>query len=186
MDEKRAENIKLCKRCSSFNLDIISLNETKGDTWLADLGPTDSWSIGSCSFCTFLADLVDGSQKLFQNDKNFTLGIRNNSHTMDEIRDIFSIMCIKQDSETEENFMLQDSGMGPFRRLKPIDIDFSLLQAWLKRCQHTHAECNVKRRSLVAQMLVIDCHSRRLVPAAGLPYVALSYVWGSDHDQAIL
>ncbi|KAH8805304.1 heterokaryon incompatibility protein-domain-containing protein [Xylogone sp. PMI_703] len=58
-------------------------------------------------------------------------------------------------------------------------INFRLLKSWLAYCVDHHGKC---RRTVSApnpHMKLIDCESRTLVAAKlGMPYAALSYVWG--------
>ncbi|KAK7212710.1 hypothetical protein V2G26_019888 [Clonostachys chloroleuca] len=74
----------------------------------------------------------------------------------------------------------------PARSLSASSLDWDLIRSYLRDCYSHHDGCS----SPVSQLQVhgfrlIDCHTRRLVPAAqGVKYVALSYVWGAPEKNA--
>jgi hypothetical protein len=58
------------------------------------------------------------------------------------------------------------------------------ISTMLHRCQQLHPACRTSNGLGFPQNArVVDCETRRLVPMVdGLPYIALSYVWGNPHD----
>ncbi len=71
-------------------------------------------------------------------------------------------------------------------RVQPNAIDYHLLRAWINICQQNHhSSCFFENSSPLASLRLIDCKTRLVVKATSrLPYVALSYVWGSKLSQA--
>ncbi|RYP73975.1 hypothetical protein DL771_003286 [Monosporascus sp. 5C6A] len=77
-----------------------------------------------------------------------------------------------------------------FGRLVPARLDYDLVRSWMDTCDSMHKRiCRTPRGSnkdLPKGFRVIDCETRRIVPAPEVcDYVALSYLWGkADGDQA--
>ena len=67
------------------------------------------------------------------------------------------------------------------RMVEPNSINFQLLRAWLDICQQTHySSCSLNEGKPLVSLRLIDCQTRLMVEATSrLPFVALSYVWGS-------
>lgn len=72
------------------------------------------------------------------------------------------------------------------RMVEPKFINYQLLRGWIDICQqHHYSSCFFEESKLIASFRVIDCETRLVVEATSrLPYVALSYVWGSRPFQA--
>src|SRR5213079_1089451 len=71
------------------------------------------------------------------------------------------------------------------RLLKEESIDFDILLGWLRRCQNEHrGTCDLQMPPRVPFLRLIDCHSRRIVPASNNQYLALSYTWGPKLKSA--
>jgi ankyrin repeat protein len=71
------------------------------------------------------------------------------------------------------------------RRMKPDQIDFSVVRSWIDCCINTHFKKRCKGKpnafETVPHLKLIDCANRKVIvpsPSAQEPYVALSYVWG--------
>ncbi|KAH0557161.1 hypothetical protein GP486_005048 [Trichoglossum hirsutum] len=70
------------------------------------------------------------------------------------------------------------------RQLQTDHIDYSVVRSWIDSCQTYHLEAcaSGKSNSLkdTPSFRLIDCHTRQVVSASTeMPYVALSYTWGS-------
>lgn len=80
------------------------------------------------------------------------------------------------------------------RLLEEDSIDFDILLGWLRRCQYEHGgTCDLPTSPRVPFLKLIDCHTRRIVPASNHQYLALSYTWapklnsvGEDNDLEFL
>ncbi|KAH7074719.1 heterokaryon incompatibility protein-domain-containing protein [Paraphoma chrysanthemicola] len=72
------------------------------------------------------------------------------------------------------------------RTISSHSIDMVILQEWLRKCLEKHSGwCLPIRRNHLPGFRLLDCRSRCLVNApADCQYVALSYLWGQDHDGA--
>ena len=79
----------------------------------------------------------------------------------------------------------EDASTFGARRVQPSNIDYHLLRAWIDICQQTHySSCSFKNNKSLESLRLIDCKTRLIVKAtSSLPYVALSYVWGSKSSQ---
>ncbi len=64
--------------------------------------------------------------------------------------------------------------------LKQEHVDFGLVTTWIDFCRAHHTQlCGLEKPKLVKGLKVIDCVSRRIIPASEyVEYLALSYVWG--------
>jgi hypothetical protein len=65
-------------------------------------------------------------------------------------------------------------------------VNFDRVSTMLRRCQQFHPACRTDNGLGFPQNArVVDCETRRVVPMVeGLPYIALSYVWGTPNDAA--
>lgn len=78
------------------------------------------------------------------------------------------------------------------KALRPESVDFEAIQVWMKHCDENHiqhcsatnSEGPAPRRFPRSGFRVIDCLKHVIIPwAPDQPYVALSYVWGTNHNQ---
>ena len=78
----------------------------------------------------------------------------------------------------------QTPGRSRIRLLNSSSIDFSILRAWLHFCQEMHtSKCILLDKAQVPRMKLIDCNTRKFVPAMDRTYSALSYCWGQANYQ---
>ena len=91
-------------------------------------------------------------------------------------REARGVLC-RADTSSREN--LSTFGV---RRVEPNIINYQLLRAWLNVCQQNHySSCSFNDSKPLASLRVIDCETRLMLEATSrLPFVALSYVWGSQ------
>lgn len=70
-------------------------------------------------------------------------------------------------------------------QLPSNNIDYMLIKSWLELCDFTHQkQCVSKERKLVPHFRVIDCKSRKVIPALhNCQYIALSYLWGPSETM---
>ncbi|CAG9994608.1 unnamed protein product, partial [Clonostachys byssicola] len=75
--------------------------------------------------------------------------------------------------------------MAPARSLSASSLDWDLLRSYLRDCHDHHNGCSSPVPQLqIRGFRLIDCHTRRLVPAPqGAEYAALSYVWGAPEKN---
>ncbi|KAH4294232.1 hypothetical protein HBH64_164230 [Parastagonospora nodorum] len=78
------------------------------------------------------------------------------------------------------------------KALRPDSVDFEAIQAWMKHCDENHiqhcfetnSEGPAPRPFPRSGFRLIDCLNHAIIPwAPNQPYVALSYVWGTNHNQ---
>ncbi|KAL2130546.1 hypothetical protein VTI74DRAFT_6244 [Chaetomium olivicolor] len=67
------------------------------------------------------------------------------------------------------------------RVLQPDHVSFDVVKEWIQFCSKEHHDtCGLESRMRVPPLRLIDCETRRIIPAGDLPYVCLSYVWGQS------
>jgi hypothetical protein len=65
------------------------------------------------------------------------------------------------------------------RRIEHDKIDYGIVRRWLNFCEEHHEKPCQTATANIHGLKVIDCHTRRIVPAGeNCKFVALSYVWG--------
>lgn len=75
----------------------------------------------------------------------------------------------------------------PYRpRSVPASFDSAVISKWLRACEVLHEKSSCRLSPPVdLEITLIDCITRRLCASrASLPYVALSYVWGSRASKS--
>ncbi|KAG4266476.1 hypothetical protein FPRO03_01760 [Fusarium proliferatum] len=80
-----------------------------------------------------------------------------------------------------KNSLEHNNGDAPIYVMDPEWIDLGIARSWMERCiaEHT-SECQRSRESHVSPAWLIDTEDNCLVPGRNLPFVALSYRWGSS------
>jgi len=64
-------------------------------------------------------------------------------------------------------------------------INFNDFRDQLAHCKENHVECQKAPHSHIEELNVIDCQTRRIIPApTHCDYVALSYVWGTPQKTS--
>lgn len=73
----------------------------------------------------------------------------------------------------------------PVRVLDTQHLNDAIMQRWWEYCCKNHGtQCGGAAMNATKSLKVIDCGSRRIVPApSGCRYVALSYVWGAPSSD---
>ncbi len=82
--------------------------------------------------------------------------------------------------ETECGLMALPCGYGYEGRLiKPLTINYEVIQSWLAECRSHHPHCGAAEVSGAGPAKTIDCKARAVIPRASeMQYFTLSYVWG--------
>ncbi|KAK5661411.1 hypothetical protein OQA88_11310 [Cercophora sp. LCS_1] len=69
------------------------------------------------------------------------------------------------------------------RLITPGRLDYNLMKSWLNSCT-AHQFCHPPVSIYIPHMKLIDCQTRTIVPATpSMPYLALSYVWGTGAPE---
>lgn len=80
-------------------------------------------------------------------------------------------------------FVPFQNGKCGFAREVTERVDVELIKLWLGQCESNHSLCSQQRKGLYPPgLILIDAEMMCLVPMAPddpMPYIALSYVWGS-------
>lgn len=85
-------------------------------------------------------------------------------------------LCVQKESE--------DSALA-VRVLGPQTVDFGILQKWMKTCVSEHQEtCSLSELANVPGLQLLNIHTKTIQDVQDrVPYVALSYVWGTGDAQ---
>lgn len=69
--------------------------------------------------------------------------------------------------------------------IKPASIDYKSFQKLINLCDETHLHCKAHSDANDVGLHVIDIWAKKIVRAPeGCRYIALSYVWGSNGEDA--
>ena len=176
----RLQDNELCGRCAKIDLDeVLSRGHlTVRGQLVKSLGPVKKWAIDSCSLCGLLATSLPSECR----SSDSTYNLRSFSSKRDPRLGWKSIDTNMIGFDGCEFFVPQHHGATPVRSLKPDSIDFEILKSWLHQCQEMHTKtCTTRTSSTsVPFMKLIDCETRKIVPASNHVYVSLSYLWGAN------
>jgi hypothetical protein len=182
----------LCARCASIDFDAALSSEQEA-VLIQDLGPTNQWSITSCTLCK----LLDSLMPEWRRKSRYGLLLRTiNSYSAQVKKDIPLLQALPPTKllglgeragtlNIARYLVPQCKGFEPIRLLNTGSIDFSVLKDWLYLCQTMHTRvCNAQRREEISlqHFKLIDCHTHQIVAADHADYVALSYVWGPTEE----
>ena len=182
----------LCARCASVDFDAALSSEQEA-VLVQDLGPTNQWSITSCTLCKLLDSLLP---EWMRKSRHGLLLRTFNSYSAQVKKDIPLLqalpptkvlgLCPRVNTFNITRYLVpQSKGFEPVWSLKTGSIDFSVLKDWLYLCQTMHTRvCNAQRRREISlqHFKLIDCHTRQIVTADHADYIALSYVWGPTEE----
>lgn len=177
----------LCRRCARLDLDkILSRpHKTASDHLVVNLGPVSTWSIDSCSFCILLYSLLPPD--FLQPSVKPSLF----SYSSNRISDLgwksINKNLLRISGSSEYIVPQAVDAKGPIRMLEQDSIDFDVLKNWISICRDLHTKvCAVEASSPVPFLKMIDCETRKIIPATNDHYVALSYVWGQISSPSSL
>lgn len=190
---------RLCSRCRTVDFDrekaFIYLGVEQFSFHLSDMDP-------SCQLCRSLETLC---KKGAPNNDKFVLMARWGTHSRDfrllpkrpRTPSTFASLSIRKEGanldrrigwlgECPESVSISDETLS----LKVVDsgrADFNLIKSWMNGCLSEHGCERSTRMSSTPNLHVIDCHTRKVVPApSGCDYTALSYVWGRSQTDVQL
>ncbi|CAO2656798.1 Nn.00g056010.m01.CDS01 [Neocucurbitaria sp. VM-36] len=76
----------------------------------------------------------------------------------------------------------EDSTIPRARYLDSYSVDFNAAKSWIRTCSEQHGDSCGNVEPTFSSLKVIDCRTKTVVRApASCQYVALSYVWGTNH-----
>jgi len=175
----------LCKRCQKIDLDKLLSKKYKTFSGLSAGGLTNvsMWEVDTCALCNLLRstlppyvpdDHMKISLQAYSSKRIHYMGWSSVDTNMLQILAGYSQFSGKY-------IVSQPSGIkGPVRMIREKIERYDTVKNWINLCQVMHTTvCMIKDPSTVRYQKLIDCQTRTLVPAEDLPYVALSYRWGS-------
>lgn len=71
----------------------------------------------------------------------------------------------------------------PVCPVKPDRIDYRVINEWLQICRNLHPDRCKPTSFHVPDLRLIDCKTKRIVPASNHSYVTLSYLWGEGGNE---
>ena len=170
-------NDRLCAQCTKLKLDAVfsGRRPVLKDHIMKNLGPVATWPVDSCSLCSLLAALLPSSERQRRGYKLRLL-------SADRFLSTIGTAVLRLDSDSYSSVLVPlPQGENCVRLLEENSIDFDILLGWLRRCQYEHGgTCDLPTSPRVPFLKLIDCHTRRIVPASNHQYLALSYTWGPE------
>lgn len=188
---------QLCVICENVDLDSAVRDPTSfpglgfGERWialesLANIRP-------DCQLCKYILERIKeslGDKRIYGISRRVTVRCFDASPCAEGFSLQFSMPGLEigigsEDSRTILNIIaIQKLDFKLLRTLPTEKIDYEGVQKALSVCQRQHgSSCKYgPRRADLTFLRVIDCSSRSIVAVANRPFVALSYVWGSQID----
>lgn len=171
----------LCRRCAAINPDCFS-SEANGR--LANelrthdaLYPFED----SCPLCQLLCTIIPSFDHGFHVDLQFVN--RGDSHWLPNDTLLFKASYGPL-TKSYQYLVPQVGKECTVRVLQPDLVNFEVVQEWIEFCMTKHhEECGLERPRRVPYLKLIDCETRRIVPAEDFSYICLSYVWGQTLDD---
>jgi hypothetical protein len=105
-----------------------------------------------------------------------TSQMKNQSHYLNYAEEDSAFILLEDSSSHPEGF----SG----RRVSSSVVDVDLILGWIRYCDEKQKKhCASTTDAVFTSLKVIDCETREIVPRKH-PYIALSYVWGSENSSS--
>jgi hypothetical protein len=175
---------ELCKRCKRINLDTVfqKKHHTKRGKPLRKLGPTEKWSVNSCSLCKLMLQFVPLEE---ENSKGYELRTLSSNRILERGWQAIDTTMLTIDRGL--TFLLKQPEHSSVVRLIQPNINPALIKDWLNYCHSSacsvgdgplSSESTTSPLSAILSFKVIDCEMRQIVDGCRAQYVALSYVWG--------
>lgn len=180
----------LCPQCRTMNFDHDMLK--RFTFHVSDLDP-------SCQMCTYLESLLS-ERKRFIGDE-FSLVVYKECHarilrrgSKSWLPDVVLLSILKRGSHLgeevrwlvkfPESLYFSNNAIHP----RPVDskrADLDSVKDWINNCILSHGCSLTPSGGIVRNQHVIDCDSRKIVPAPRrCDYAALSYVWGQNQTTS--
>ena len=174
------QNHGLCAPCTRLKLDAVFFGRRpvfRGHV-TKKLGPVATWAVDSCSSCNLLAASLP---PLECDARVYYLRLI----SADRFLSTIHTAVLRLDSQNYHTLLVpQPEGENWVRLLKKDSIDFDILFGWLRRCRDEHTGiCDIGTSPGVSFLKLIDCHTRRIVPALNKQYLTLSYT-GAPHSKS--
>ncbi|KAH6699022.1 heterokaryon incompatibility protein-domain-containing protein [Leptodontidium sp. MPI-SDFR-AT-0119] len=171
----------LCKRCAQIPLDTLLSrpHKTQAGQSAKNLSPVPKWEIDSCSLCSLLSSTMN----LEYWPAGRVVPLRSHSSNKLEEKTWSSISTnMLEVGYSTRLIVSQPEGIeGPVQIIKGgIEMGyFETVKSWINFCRDNHTKmCSVESFSPVQGLKLIDCQTLDIILAEGVPYLALSYVWG--------
>ncbi|KAL6904337.1 HET domain-containing protein [Trichoderma evansii] len=170
----RTTNCNLCKMLFKSRVDEGNSTIDDGVDW-----------IRAVSFLKF-SGLVRDSD--FWHQKDFPVLMLFSNKNYDLFKNIQRIMDLIQQSGSAALQQFNQQPVVPFllKAIPPV-FDLGAFRDWFGYCNSNHGLLCHSTKSDLCGTRVIDCQEQRVVEyGPGMPYVALSYVWGqpkAQHDK---
>jgi hypothetical protein len=174
----------LCTECQRLNLN--SDPDAPLDTWI-DLRAAPTAMNPDCTFCQLLESCRFNQDVAWKPQPLKTLKILATKNST-----IPATPCLRYKEPPHDESKLCAPIILPVhkgpglsgRHIDIDDVDFSLIEDWLRWCGEHHHVCNTARPTSIPGFKTIDMDNMTIVPFDDLrsEYLTLSYVWGSFVD----
>ncbi|KAH7094939.1 heterokaryon incompatibility protein-domain-containing protein [Paraphoma chrysanthemicola] len=176
-----------CDSCSRLDLHSFKDNPSFSGVVKITLSPR-------CPMCRFFNATLHGCKSSSYVEDNTEIHLKPSSGAV-------VLASYTRDVGMDRYIIQLADGVEPIRRGERINIEvprsdsvnMELISEWVSNCQAKHAErCSDAGPEVLPALVsasnlkVIDCLNRSVVvPSIPFEYVALSYVWGQYHGQAL-
>ncbi|KAL2672217.1 hypothetical protein Neosp_012918 [[Neocosmospora] mangrovei] len=191
---KRSDGSPLCKRCRRINLNALFRRShlTKvGEEVQGWEGPVDQANFDSCPLCQLV-------MKAFQKSKEDMIQNEDHLRSFSSRRILgqgwasidTTLLSLDQYHHSGSPYIVSQSKHMEIVRLLGPHVNFDLVKSWLRYCEDHHGKTCASVRgndelNMISSLKFIDCDTNTIVPANGMPYIALSYLWGDGLNSAV-
>ncbi|KAI8711426.1 HET domain-containing protein [Fusarium sp. LHS14.1] len=191
---KRSDSSPLCKRCRRINLNALFRRShlTKvGEEVQGWEGPVDQANFDSCPLCQLV-------MKAFQKSKEDMIQNEDQLRSFSSRRIIgqgwasidTTLLSLDQYHHWGSPYIVSQSKHMEIVRLLGPHVNFDLVKSWLRYCEDHHGKICASVRgndelNMISSLKFIDCDTNTIIPANGMPYIALSYLWGDGLSSAV-
>ncbi|KAI5456761.1 heterokaryon incompatibility protein-domain-containing protein [Mariannaea sp. PMI_226] len=180
----RSENSPLCRRCRMIDLDMLFRK-----TYFTKAGAvihrwqhlTEPYQLDNCSLCQLIMkSFYLSKEQMRKNELN--LRSYSSSRILDRGWASVNITMLSLHHHRWPSIVSQPKGRDIDRLLRP-HVDFEIVKYWLRYCGAHHIKtcASISDKAglnAILSLKLIDCDNNKIIPANGMPYVALSYLWG--------
>ncbi|WAO96205.1 HET domain-containing protein [Fusarium falciforme] len=191
---RRSDSSPLCKRCRRINLNALFRRShlTKvGEEVQGWEGPVDQANLDSCPLCQLVMKTFRRSkEEMIENEKQ--LRSFSSRRIMDQgwASIDTTLLSLDQYHHYGIPYIVSQSKHMEIVRLLGPRTNFDLVKSWLRYCRTRHGKtCATVRGNdelgMISSLKFIDCDTNTIIPANGMPYIALSYLWGGGLNSAV-
>ncbi|EEU36271.1 uncharacterized protein NECHADRAFT_87161 [Fusarium vanettenii 77-13-4] len=193
---KRSDSSAICKRCRKINLGALTRRShtTKiGEVVIGWRGRIDQAKFDNCPLCQLIMKAFNMSKEEMTSQNTHQLLSFSSRRIVSQGWATVDTTLLSLDRHIYRSrpqyIVYQPKGTEIVRLLGP-HVDFGLVRSWLQYCEAQHGRTctsvrDVEGLNSISSLKFIDCETNTIVHANGMPYVALSYQWGSETSNQV-